>query len=138
MILFITSWCKSLSTPQCPLTMPKVNFNCIYISPPKSSTDLANSLVDLIIYRSSCLQMFFKITVLKNFTNFTGTHLCWSLLLNKVSGLKVCNFIKNRLQHRCFTKKFAKFSRTTFFYRIPPVRYLAIAIHTITRQPDKL
>ena len=35
--------------------------------------------------------MFFKIVV-KIFENFTGKHLCWSLLL--------INFITNRLQHR--------------------------------------
>ena len=30
------------------------------------------------IYRSSHLQMIFKICVLENFTIFTGKHLCWS------------------------------------------------------------
>ena len=38
-------------------------------------------------------------------------------LFNKVAGLKACNFIKKRLQHRCFPVKFAKFFRTSFFYR---------------------
>ena len=55
--------------------------------------------------RSSRSQIFFKIGVLKNFANFTGKHLCWSLFWN---------FIKNRLQHRCFPVKFAKFLRTPF------------------------
>ena len=36
-------------------------------------------------YRGSCSQMFFKISVLKNFTNFTGKHLCWILIFNKVT-----------------------------------------------------
>ena len=41
--------------------------------------------------------MFFKIGVLKNFANFTGKHLCWSLSLsNKVAGLLSCSFIQNR------------------------------------------
>ena len=31
-------------------------------------------------FRSILLQMLFKIGVPKNFTNFTGKHLCWSLL----------------------------------------------------------
>ena len=44
--------------------------------------------------------MFFKIVVLKNFTDFLGKHLCWSFFL--------INFIKNRLQHRCFPMKFTK------------------------------
>ena len=36
-------------------------------------------------------------------------------LFNKVAGLKVCGFIKKRLQHRCFPMKFAKF---LFFKKI--------------------
>ena len=34
--------------------------------------------------RNSCSQMFLKIGVLKNFANFTGKHLCWSLFLIKL------------------------------------------------------
>ena len=30
-------------------------------------------------------------------------------LFNKIAGLKVCNFIKKRLQNRCFPVKFVKF-----------------------------
>ena len=33
-------------------------------------------------YRGSLSQMFCKIGVLKNFANFTGKHLCWSLFFN--------------------------------------------------------
>ena len=40
-----------------------------------------------ILIRSSRSQMFFKIGVLKNFTLFTGKHLCWSLFCNKVAGI---------------------------------------------------
>ena len=35
-------------------------------------------------------------------------------LFNKAAELKTCNFIKKRLQHRCFSLKFAKFLRTLF------------------------
>ena len=45
--------------------------------------------------------MFFKRGVLKNFAVFTG--------------LQACNFIKKRLQHRCFSVNIAKFLRTSFF-----------------------
>ena len=45
-----------------------------------------------------------KISVLKNFTKFTGKHLCRSLFFNKVAGLR----------HRCFPVNFAKFLRTSF------------------------
>ena len=55
-------------------------------------------------YRSNHRRCFVKKGDLKNFANFTGKHQCWSLFLD-------CNFIKKRLQHRCFPMKFAKFLR---------------------------
>ena len=36
-------------------------------------------------------------------------------LFNKYAGLKACNFIKKRLQHRSFPVKFAEFLRIPFF-----------------------
>ena len=56
--------------------------------------------------------MFFKMDVLKNVVKFTGKHICWS---NEVAGHKTCNFIKRKVQHRCFSVKFAEFLRTLFF-----------------------
>ena len=41
-------------------------------------------------------------SVLKKYTIFTGKHLCWESLCNKVVGLQVCHFIKKRFQHKCF------------------------------------
>ena len=55
--------------------------------------------------------MFFKMGVLKKFSNFTGNYLCWSLIIK----VEACNFINKRLQHRCFSVKFAEFLRTPFF-----------------------
>ena len=52
--------------------------------------------------------------VLKNFLKFTGKHRCQSLFFNKVAG---CNFIKKRLNFRCFPVNFAKFFKNTFFHR---------------------
>ena len=57
------------------------------------------------IFRSSHRRCSVKKDVLKNFANFTGKHLCRSLFFNKVAGLK--NFIKKRLQLRCFTVGFS-------------------------------
>ena len=37
--------------------------------------------------RSTHLQMFFKIGVLKNFANFARKHLCWSFFLIKLQAL---------------------------------------------------
>ena len=36
--------------------------------------------------RSSCLQIFLKIGILKSFTNFTGKHLCWSFFLKNLQA----------------------------------------------------
>ena len=67
--------------------------------------------------RSSRLQIFLKIGILKSFANFTGKHLCWSLFLKNLQaeGLQLH---EKRLQLRYFPLKFAK---NTFSYRTPPV-----------------
>ena len=39
-------------------------------------------------------------------------------LFNKVAGPEACNFIKKKLQHRCFSVKFAKFLRTPILKNI--------------------
>ena len=63
--------------------------------------------------RSSRLQIFLKIGILKNFANVTGKDLRWSLFSKNLhaEGLQLH---KKRLQHRCFPVKFAKFLRATF------------------------
>ena len=77
--------------------------------------------------------MFFKVFLKNSPQRNTSCVLdCWSLFLNKVSGLKAYKFIKKRFQHRCFTGKFAKFSRTTFFTE----HFLLSKSHA--GQPDKL
>ena len=64
------------------------------------------------LIRNSRWQMFFKTGVLKNFAIFPeGTF---------VGDLLACNFIKKKLQHRCFPLSIAK---CLLFYRTP----LAIA-----------
>ena len=55
--------------------------------------------------------MFYKRRVLIHFAKFMGKHLCWSLFFN--------NFIKKRLQHKCFPVDFSKFLRTPFFRTSP-------------------
>ena len=57
------------------------------------------------IIGSSRPEVFCKKSVLRNFTKFTGKHLCQSLFFNKVAGLR----------HRCFPVNFVKFLRTRFF-----------------------
>ena len=55
-----------------------------------------------------------RIGVLRNFTKFTGKHLCQSIFLNKVAGLRPVTLSKKRLWHRCFPVNFAKFLRAPF------------------------
>ena len=52
--------------------------------------------------------------VLRNFTKFTGKHLCQRLLFNKVAGLRPATLLKMSLWHRCFPVNFVKFLRTPF------------------------
>ena len=55
--------------------------------------------------------------VLRNFTNFTGKHLCQSLFFNKVasSGLHACNFVKKETLAHLFSCEFCEISKNTFF-----------------------
>ena len=59
-----------------------------------------------------------KSTVIKKFAIFTGKQLCWSPLFNKNEGLQAYDFIKKRLQHRCFLDNTAKILRTAFWIAI--------------------
>ena len=65
--------------------------------------------------RSSRPEVFCKKGILRNFSKFTGKHLCQSLLFNNVAGLRPATLFKKRLWHRCFPVNFAKFLRTPFF-----------------------
>ena len=52
------------------------------------------------------------------FRNIHRKHLCWILFFLKKAGLKACNFIKKRSQHRCFLVIFAKFLRINILKNI--------------------
>ena len=65
-------------------------------------------------FRSSRLQMFFEIGILKNFTMFTGKHLCWSLFLKKVAG--PCNFIKKQTPKKVFSREYCEIFKNSFFF----------------------
>ena len=70
---------------------------------------------NILKYRNSHSQIFFKIGVLKNLAIFKGKHLCCSLFFKKVAGLTPAILLKNRLQHRCFLGNIEKFLRTAFY-----------------------
>ena len=49
-----------------------------------------------------------KKVVLKNFVNFAGKHLCRSLFVKKVAGLKPATLLKKRLRLWCFPVNIVK------------------------------
>ena len=63
---------------------------------------------EAVIRSRSSKQMFLKISQVSQETPVLES------LFNKVAGLNACNFVKNRLQHRCFAMKFVKFLITPF------------------------
>ena len=101
-----------------------IGHRCATIVKPKSSLSFSLNiygicsvfLLQMSTSRRNRLQMFFKISVLKSFANFTGKHLCWSLFLIKLQALDP-HVTERWLQHRCFPVKFAKFLRTAFFQK---------------------
>ena len=60
--------------------------------------------------------MFCIKSVLRNFSKFTGKHLCPRLFFNKVADL-VCNFIKKESVAQVLSCEFCEISKNTFFYR---------------------
>ena len=59
-------------------------------------------------------RVLYEKVVLKDFDKFGRKIPVLESLSEKVAGRKACNFIKERLQHRCFTAKFTKFLRSDF------------------------
>ena len=69
--------------------------------------------------------MFFK-----NFCKISQKNIYVGVLFNKVADLKAYNFfIKQKIQYRCSSVKFAKFLRA--HYRTPPV---AVSVKILIRQ----
>ena len=63
--------------------------------------------IDANLTRSSRWEIFSKKGVLKDFIEFTGKHLCWSL--------RPATLLKKRLHPRCFSVNSVKFLRTSVF-----------------------
>ena len=85
----------------------------------ESSTRL--SLVSTICTEAVAQRCF--VNILRNFSKFTGKHLCQGLFLNKLQALVFFNKVaclrpatlfKKRLWRRCFPMNFAQFLRTSF------------------------
>ena len=79
-------------------------------------------------FRSSRPEMFCKKGVLRNFTKFTGKHLCQSLFFNKVADLKPATLLKKETLAQVFSCEFCKISKSTFFHRTPLVAASEISV----------
>ena len=71
----------------------------------------SQTVLQIIIIRSSRSEGLCKIGVLRNFAKFKGKHLCWGLYFKKVADLSPATLLKMSVQHWCFPK----FLRTPFF-----------------------
>ena len=71
-------------------------------------------IIGKVLFRSSHQRCSIKKIVLKNFTKFTGKHLCQSIFFNKVADLRPATLSKRRLWHRYFPVNFVIFSRKPF------------------------
>ena len=79
--------------------------------------------------RSTRPDVFCKVGVLRNFSKFTGKHLCQGFFFNKVAGLrpKACNFIKRETLAQVLFCELWEICKNIFFYRTPPV---AVSVRT--------
>ena len=87
---------------------PVVSYNSI-------TTDLSLLRLQFYYARSSRPEVFCKKGVVRNFTKFTGKHLCQRLFFNKVADLRPATLLKKSLWYRCFPVNFVKFLTTPFF-----------------------
>ena len=108
----ILTWRLKSEQFQSTFSSPKDQFFFIIV---KRHSKINKLLRTKRIIRSSCSLMFFKIDVLKNFLTCKGKRQCWSLFS---INLQACNFIKKRLQNRCYPANITK------ILSMPPVAML--------------
>ena len=78
---------------------------------------LVNSAVVCIVtlcFQKQPTQLFYKKSVLRNFTQFTGKYLRQSPSFNKVAGLRPATLLKKKLWYRCLPVNFVELLRTPF------------------------
>ena len=94
--------------------MISIKYNTIKSYYAKSAMRETKGWNRMSFYRSSRQMCSMRKGVLRNFTKFTGKHLCQSLFFNKVAGLRFAPLLRKRLWGRFFPVNFAKFLRTPF------------------------
>ena len=60
-------------------------------------------------------ELFCKKGLHANLAKFAVKHICQSLFLNKVSGLRTATLLKKKLWQRCFPVNYAKLFKSNFF-----------------------
>ena len=81
-----------------------------------------------ITYRKIRPYAFCKKDVYRNFTKFTGKHLCQSLFFT-------LNFIKKETLAQVFSCKFFKISKNTFSYRTPQMAATVLGLYLFITHP---
>ena len=91
-----------------------------------STFEIYHIIFWVFINRSCRQKCSVKKAVFKNFSILTRKHLCWSLFMIKSQAFRsqTWNFIKKRLQHRCFSVNTAKFLGTPILRNIYELRLL--------------
>ena len=56
-----------------------------------------------------------KKAILKNFSKFTGKHLCWSFFFNKVADLRPATLLKKETPTQLFSYSFCEIFKNTYF-----------------------
>ena len=106
-ISFLITWFhkhKYFPYHQLSLDAPSQSFEFISVK---------NSLHSM-MNRGSRWQMFFKISVLKNFAIFAGKHLCWSLFLEKLQTWRSATLLK-KTPIQMFSCEYCGIFKNTFF-----------------------
>ena len=68
------------------------------------------------LYRSSCLQIFFKTGALKKSRNIQRKTPMLESLFNKAAGLKSCNFVKKKALAHMFSCEYCKIFKNIFLW----------------------
>ena len=95
------------------------NIRCVFLVAANISYCTNSNGYNKTVCRSSCLEVFCKKGVLKNFAKLTGKHLCQNHFFNKVAAPRPATLLEKRPWHRCFLVNLAKFLRTSFFIEYP-------------------
>ena len=88
--------------------------------------------------RSSHQMCSIEKAVLKNFAIYTGKTPVLESSFNRLVGFKTCNFLKKRLQHRCFLVNIAKFLRTLILMTICEQLLLQFLLLTVNNSSQGL